>query len=425
MPRAATSPPTRPGLSFSPQLATSRSSRSACASSRAQAVLAMPASAHAWLQRRPHVHSSENRQRAAACVARRHHRRGAGDGRGRAVFPAAAPERVRHVPPRTAPPPPPPPSLPPRPPGPRNSRCCSYGDALRSLSSSVAGYGQFFSGPFPAQCRQAPRRVCFCLSRVTLQRCSISSSVCYQRECTHEPSSCPLPALSSNLQPLVSAAFTLHCTAASPRLATTLSHASLLPLHFALSPALQRRPHTPLTHLTRYSHTSHATHTPHTPLTPLTRKSRHSHPSHATHTPADRRRRCRRRILFRRRRQQRVERQPQLRLYPGRPHLPPVRGVCCTYLTQQRDGGVTSLTPAFLRRSAWRTPCTRNRREQLRTRVNSFIRVRVARGGMQGEEERSGGRRSLARGAQAAQSRARGTGGGGRVRGQRQVSCRG
>ncbi len=29
----------------------------------------------------------------------------------------------------------------------------SYGDALRSLSATVAGYGQFFTGQFPAQCR--------------------------------------------------------------------------------------------------------------------------------------------------------------------------------------------------------------------------------------------------------------------------------
>jgi hypothetical protein len=57
---------------------------------------------------------------------------------------------------------------PPPPPLPSNSRCCSYGDALRSLSSSVAGYGHFFSGPFPAQCRRVPRRVWLC--RVTLQQ---------------------------------------------------------------------------------------------------------------------------------------------------------------------------------------------------------------------------------------------------------------
>ncbi len=75
--------------------------------------------------------------------------------------------------------------------------------------------------------------------------------MCYQRECTHEPSSCPLPALSSNLQPLVSAAPpALPSTAASPH---TLSPPP--PSVFAVSPAVQRCAfsaalwHTPLTPL--------------------------------------------------------------------------------------------------------------------------------------------------------------------------------
>jgi hypothetical protein len=123
------------------------------------------------LQRRPRIHGREDHECAVPRVTRHHHCGSAGHKRGHAILPAPALERVSRAAadaPKVQ----------------RRHRlraelafgpvsllsmrrtigrtfsagrvspvACRYGDALRSLSSTVAGYGQFFSGQFPSQCR--------------------------------------------------------------------------------------------------------------------------------------------------------------------------------------------------------------------------------------------------------------------------------